>query len=245
MERIEILARDRYDGDESKVTDEDRTRLASGEPLAYVIGWIPFLGLRIDLSSRPLIPRPETEWWTEKLVEHLQERVGDSPFRFLDLCAGSGAIGLSILKALPNARVSFGELMPKQAEQIRKNRELNGLDEARADIRDSDLFANFAGERWDIIAANPPYVPAARAAELDTSVTEFEPHEALFAGSDGLNVVRRIAAEAPAHLLPGGELWMECDIANIKAAKTLLSAADSTILNDQYGRPRVLVSYFR
>jgi methylase of polypeptide subunit release factors len=65
---LDLLVRDKYDGDASRVTQEDRDRLDTGEPLAYVIGWAPFLNLRIDLSSRPLIPRPETEWWTELLI---------------------------------------------------------------------------------------------------------------------------------------------------------------------------------
>jgi release factor glutamine methyltransferase len=89
---------------------DDRKRLAAGEPLAYVIGWQPFLGLKIYLDSRPLIPRPETEWWTEELIKHLNERFGDAPFRLLDLCAGSGAIGIAVLAMMPGARVSFGEL---------------------------------------------------------------------------------------------------------------------------------------
>lgn len=242
-----LLARDKYEGDASKVTDEDRARLLAAEPLAYIIGWIPFFGLRIDLASRPLIPRPETEAWVEKLRTHLYERFGDLPFRFLDLCSGSGAIGLSILCAFPNAHVSFGELVPEHCEQIRKNLELNNLDASRADIRASDLFENFADERWDVIATNPPYIPEARESELDESVTKYEPHEALFSGVDGLNLIKSIAHEAPAHLRAPGELWMECDIANIEAAKTLITeagAGSSVIRNDQYGRPRLLVSYF-
>lgn len=245
-----LLARDKYAGDLRKVTDEDKARLAAGEPLAYVIGWIPFLGLRVDLSSHPLIPRPETEWWTDELITHLRERFGDSPFRFLDLCAGSGAIGLSILKAFPHAQVSFGELVTEHCEQIRKNIELNSLDASRADIRVSDLFTAFANETWDIIATNPPYIPAARASELDTSVTNFEPSEALFAGAGGLDLIRRIMQEAPARLRSNtgtSELWLEADIANIAAAQMLArgaGASQSTIRTDQYGRPRVLVSYF-
>lgn len=249
MTDLEALVRDKYEGDATKVTDEDRKWLAAGEPLAYIIGWLPFLGLRIDLTSRPLIPRPETEWWTKELNNHLRERFADAPFRLLDLCAGSGAIGLSLLRAFPNARVSFGELIPKHVDQIRKNIELNGLDMTRADVRASDLFESFAGARWDIIATNPPYIPAVREAELDPSVTQYEPHEALLAGPDGLDIIRRIAEKAPSHLNPDGELWMECDISNIEAAQQLMSATDrpperSVIRNDQYGRPRVLVSYF-
>lgn len=246
MTDLEALVQDKYDGDASKVTEEDKERLAAGVPLAYVIGWIPFHGLRVDLSSRPLIPRPETEWWTEELIAHLRERYGSTPFRALDLCAGSGAIGLSILHAFPNTHISFGELVPKHVEQIRKNIEENELDAARVDIRASDLFSAFAGETWDVIVSNPPYIPEARKVELDQSVIEHEPHEALFAGLDGLAFIRRIMKEAPAHLAQG-ELWLECDISNIETARDLAAGAGAThtaIRTDQYGRPRVLVSYF-
>lgn len=244
-EDLAFLIRDKYDGDAEEVTPEDRQRLASGEPLAYVIGWVPFLGLRISLESRPLIPRPETEWWTELLVERLKERFADAPFAFLDLCAGPGAIGLSVLNAFPNAQVSFGELIPEHCEQIRKNIELNGLDASRADIRSSDLFAAFEGSRFDVIATNPPYIPNVR--ELDNGVVQFEPSEALFSGADGLDVIRKIAESIPGHLAPSGEAWMECDIENIGQAQELLEKAGaerSAILTDLYGRQRVVVSYF-
>src|SRR4051812_37967220 len=121
MQDIELLARDKYDGDASRITQEDRARLAAGEPLAYVIGWVPFLGLSIGLDTHPLIPRPETEWWTEELVGRLRERFGARPFKLLDLCAGSGAIGLAVLKELPGAQVSFAELSPEHTELILRN----------------------------------------------------------------------------------------------------------------------------
>lgn len=241
-----LLIRDKYDGNASADLSEDLARLTSGEPLAYVIGWVPFLGLRISLDSHPLIPRPETEWWTEELIAHLKERFGDSPFTFLDLCAGSGAIGLAVLAAFPHARVSFGELIPQHTELILRNVRANGLDESRAAIRTSDLFAAFESERFDIIASNPPYIPQDR--PLDTSVTEYEPEKALYAGSDGLSLIRTIAEEVPRHLSARGELWMECDITNIEDAGELLKnhgAKEAIIRTDQYGRPRIVMGYYR
>jgi release factor glutamine methyltransferase len=246
MDNLAHLIQDKYDGDASKVTREDRDRLASGEPLAYIIGWIPFLGLRIGLGSRPLIPRPETEWWTERLIERLKGEFGDRPFSLLDLCAGSGAIGLAVLKEVPHAKVSFGEIRPEHCRQIRENLSANGLDASRADIRESDLFAAFdADARWDIIAANPPYVPDSRT--LEDSVSGHEPAEALFAGSDGLSVIRKIAEESPQLMAGGGELWLEADIGNVADAKALLEtagAARAEILTDHYDRQRVVVSYY-
>ncbi|HEV7121572.1 MAG TPA: peptide chain release factor N(5)-glutamine methyltransferase [Candidatus Paceibacterota bacterium] len=244
-EDIAALLRDKYrNAAPAEALEQDLARLAEGEPLAYVIGWIPFLTLRIRLDSHPLIPRPETEWWTNELIAHLRERFGEHSFSLLDLCAGSGAIGLAVLKAFPHARVSFAELMPEHAAQIRENLEENHLDPSRAQICVSDLFDAVPGS-FDVIAANPPYIPEGRA--LDASVADHEPLEALFAGSAGISLIARIAQEAAMRLQPEGELWMECDTGNIGTAKTLLDAGGAEraeIRTDQYGRPRFVVSYY-
>ncbi len=240
-----MLIRDKYDGNASVDLTEDRSRLSYGEPLAYVIGWIPFLGLRIELDSRPLIPRPETEWWTESLLAHIKKTKGEHPFSFLDLCAGSGAIGLSVLHTFKNATVSFGELQEEHVTQIKRNLEVNGLDASRAIIKHGDLFTPFAGERFDFIASNPPYVPADRT--LDQSVTEFEPAVALYSGLDGLDCIRRIGNETPSHMNSDGELWLECDSTHADEAARLIKegGADSVeIRNDLYGRPRISVGYY-
>ncbi len=242
---LELLIRDKYAGNRNADITDDVVRLESGEPLAYVIGWVPFLGLSIRLDSRPLIPRPETEWWTQALCEHLQQKFGDEPFSFLDLCAGSGAIGLAMLSRFPHARVSFAELSPLHSALIHMNIDENNLDSSRADIRSGDLFAPFAQSQFDIIATNPPYVPTSR--ELEESVTSFEPSEALFAGRDGLDIIRRIVSEVPAHMHTKGEVWVECDIANVEETAELLrahGARNAQIRTDLYGRPRVAVGYF-
>ncbi|KND51738.1 MAG: release factor glutamine methyltransferase [Parcubacteria bacterium C7867-001] len=241
QEDIQALIQDKYDGDQNADIADDVARLAAGEPLAYVIGWLPFLELKINLDSRPLIPRPETEWWTEALIE----RIGNEPLRVLDLCAGSGAIGLSVLKYCPNARVSFGELIPEHAALVEKNLVENQLDASRASIRAGDLFEAFAGEQFDIIATNPPYIPDTR--ELGEEVTEFEPPEALFAGPDGLAIIERVVAEAREYLAPLGSIWIECDIDNIERAQELLLAGGAEraeLHNDPYGRPRLVVGYY-
>ncbi len=242
---LELLIRDKYAGNRDADITDDVVRLESGEPLAYVIGWVPFLGLSIRLDSRPLIPRPETEWWTETLCDHLQEKFCDEPFSFLDLCAGSGAIGLAVLSRFPHARVSFAELSPLHSALIHMNIDENNLDSSRSDIRSGDLFAPFAQTQFDIVATNPPYVPTTR--ELEVTVTAFEPREALFAGRDGLDIIQRIASEVPAHMHTNGEVWIECDIANVEETAELLrahGAHDTQMRTDLYGRPRVAVGYF-
>ncbi|MDE1919401.1 MAG: HemK family protein methyltransferase, partial [Patescibacteria group bacterium] len=230
----------------------DRKRLASGEPLGYVIGSQPFLGLKIYLDSKPLIPRPETEWWTEQLLQSVrntrerltEERTERDGARLLDLCAGSGAIGCAALKILPYMEVFFSEIDSSHEMTILKNIRENGLDESRAFVRIGDLFEPFGNMTFDIIAANPPYVPAKR--ELPESVAKHEPAGALFAGDEGLDVIRRIAAELPRRLSRGGVAWIECDSAHAAAACALFKAAglSAEIRTDQYGAPRLIVVSF-
>lgn len=245
MDERALLIRDKYQGDASVDLTHDLARLAAGEPLAYVIGWMPFLGLRIELATRPLIPRPETEWWTEQVIAHIEDRFGNTPFRVLDLCAGSGAIGLALLSRFPHAHVAFGELVHEHASQIQKNINVNHLDGSRATVRTGDLFTPFTHETFDLIVTNPPYIPSERV--LEESVTAHEPSEALFGGTDGLSIIRSIAAAAAAHLTQEGEVWMECDIDNIEEAAACLrdgGARTTQIHTDLYGRPRVVVGYY-
>lgn len=239
------LLREKYAGKETPGYEADKRRLASGEPAAYVIGWQPFLGLKIHLDSRTLIPRPETEWWAEQLI-HMLSAAGNAgtAITFLDLCAGSGAIGCAALARLPQARVYFGEIDPAHEATIRKNMRENALDAERADIRIGDLFAPFDTLRFDVIAANPPYIPEKRV--LPESVAAWEPASALYAGTDGLSLIRRIAAELPGRLSKDGVAWIECDSEHAEAARELFekSGFSAEIRADQYGAPRVLVVSF-
>lgn len=244
-EELAHLIQDKYHGDKTADLTEDIARLAAGEPLAYVIGWIPFLSLDIFLDSHPLIPRPETEWWTEQLIQHVNARFANIPFTLLDVCAGSGAVGLAVLKHCPQATVSFGELSAEHSALIEKNIVANNLDASRATVRTGDLFAPYMRHQFEIIAANPPYIPESR--EVPDSVSEYEPQTALYAGEDGLDLIRRIANHAPHHVTPGGELWMECDTTHTDDAKALLTAGGAPkaiIRNDLYGRPRLVIAYY-
>ncbi len=255
------LLDEKYGGIATEGFEADKKRLAAGEPLAYVIGHQPFLGLQIYLDSKPLIPRPETEWWTEQLFGEIRNAVPD--LKFLDLCAGSGAIGCAALAKLPNARVYFGEIDPAHEATILKNICENNLDESRAplealaeskpdtegvlpltgraDVRIGDLFEPFSDMKFDVIAANPPYVPTSRM--LPPSVADYEPARAIFAGDDGLDLIRRIALELPQRLAPGGVAWIECDSAHAAAACALFAEQgfEAEIRDDQYGEPRSIV----
>ncbi|MHB8860273.1 MAG: HemK/PrmC family methyltransferase [Minisyncoccota bacterium] len=234
------LLEEKFGGQETEEFERDKKRLAAGEPLGFVIGWQPFLGLKIYLDSKPLIPRTETEWWVEQL---LKVRTSDV-LTFLDLCAGSGAIGCAALARLPAASVSFGEIDPTHEATISKNIRGNDLDASRADVRIGDLFEPFGNMQFDLIAANPPYIPSGRT--LEASVADYEPSLALFSGDDGLDVIRRIALELPKRLAPGGVAWIECDSAHAAAACALFAdqGLKAEIHTDQYGKPRVIVVSF-
>lgn len=236
------LLEEKYGGLRNPHFEADKKRLAAGEPLAYVIGHQPFLGLNIYLDSKPLIPRPETEWWTEQLLASIPTKFTTRRVvNFLDLCAGSGAIGCAALAQLPNAHVYFGEVDPAHEATIRKNIRENNLDESRADVRIGDLFEPFQDIQFDVIAANPPYVPADRA--LPKSVADYEPALALLAGGDGLDVIRRIASSVRCHLAEGGQAWIECDRGHAEASRALFAEQGfaAEIRNDQYGKPRIIV----
>jgi release factor glutamine methyltransferase len=260
MNKEEVwLLSEKYGGVAGTAYEADVARVRAGEPLAYVINWQPFLGLTIHLDSKPLIPRPETEWWTEQMIEESlcatstwsglpgeaeigQTILHDIPrVRFLDLCTGSGAIGCAVLARIPNAEVFFGEIDPAHKTTIERNIRENHLDERRAHIGIGDLFAPFAGMTFDVIAINPPYIPSERV--LDDGVAKFEPHQALFSGIDGLDLISRIARELSAHLAKGGTAWIECDSSNITSAKALFAEQGfvTKIRTDQYDVPRILV----
>ncbi|MFA6278648.1 MAG: HemK family protein methyltransferase [Candidatus Paceibacterota bacterium] len=218
------------------------------EPLAYQIGDQPFLGLTIYLDSQPLIPRPETEWWTEQLLTNVGRRT--SYIKFLDLCSGSGAIGCAALAKLPNAQVYFGEIDPAHEATILKNIRKNNLDESpafaeasagkRAHICIGDLFEPFGDMKFDVIAANPPYIPDDR--ELPASVADYEPALALRSGADGLDLIRRIANSVRCHLTDAGVAWIECDSPTAEDARKLFEdqGFKAEILLDQYDQPRVV-----
>lgn len=233
------LLKEKYRGTPSPAFWEDCARLKEGEPLAYVIGHIPFLGASISLDSRPLIPRPETEYWVSLLIHSRTS----PPTRILDLCAGSGAIGVVLAQAFPEAEVWASDYVPKHIETIRKNFAHNGVE---GTVVESDLFTHIPGT-FNIIATNPPYISDERMCALAPSVSRYEPHEALAGGVDGLSIIRRIIQEAPEHIADMGEIWMECDDEHSEEVASLFKEAGFTthILEDQYGLPRVAVAQWK
>lgn len=200
---LQWLLDEKYSGKETPEYLRDKARVLSGEPVDYVIGWKDFLGGRIYLNYRPLIPRMETEYWVEMLIDGLASR---PPARILDLFCGSGAIGIALAKAFPKAEVVFGDLNTYALEQTRENIEQNGV---RGTVVRSNVFERIDGV-FDLIVANPPYIPYG-STDLGEQTKNYEPHDALYAREGGLEFVRELLASARQYLAPEGILAIEFD----------------------------------
>jgi len=247
------LLKEKYHGIESAEYASDRARLMAGEPLAYVIGSIPFLNTTIFLDSHPLIPRPETEFWTEKIIAKITHKhpyegltfvrayEGLTFVRVLDLCAGSGCIGVSILKAIPHAQVDFVEIDVAHHATIQKNIRENGIKENRTRILGGSLFENIT-QKYDIILSNPPYIdPMIDRAE--DSVKAYEPHRALYGGESGMEIISEIIHDSPNHLEPHGILVIEHEpeqTTDIHSDATMSGFVPTTQL-DQYDMERYTI----
>lgn len=204
---ISWLVRDKYNGVMSANVIADIERLRSGEPLAYVIGWIPFLGTKIYLDSKPLIPRAETEYWVGQVIETLKARKL-SEVRILDLCAGSGCIGVALASTIPKSTVDFVEIDPSHIATIWKNIDENKIDRSRTQVITGDLFEKIE-DKYDLIISNPPYIDKNLGDRVEDSVKMFEPKIALYANDNGLEIIKRIVNEAPQFLKDEGMIFIE------------------------------------
>ena len=182
-------------------------RRGEREPVAYILGTKEFYGRSFAVGAGVFIPRPETELLVRMVTEHLAR---DAEARVLDLCAGSGAVGISVAAERPRARVDLVELSADATAVARANAEKHAPGRVR--VVTGDLYAALPEKvRYDAIAANPPYVPATDVARLAPDVVQHEPHLALFAGEDGLAVIRRIVAGVVGWLASGGLFVTEID----------------------------------
>ena len=196
-------------------------RRTAGEPTSYLTGTREFYGRTFAVDARVLVPRPETELLVEAVLQAFPR---DAEVRVLDLCTGSGCVGITVAMERPRARVLATDASPGAVEVARANATALGAGD-RFEARLGDLLAPVQGEApFDVIVANPPYVPAGQLPTLSAEVRR-EPRLALDGGPDGLDVVRRIAGEAPTWLVPGGLLALEIGDGQGPAVHSLLEAA--------------------
>jgi release factor glutamine methyltransferase len=210
-------------------------RRGDGVPLQHLLGSVTFHRRDFKTDSRALIPRPETEELAEWLLKHAA--LPANP-RVLDMGCGSGVLGLTLAAEVPGSQVTLADLSPNALALARENATL--LEIANATFVESDLFAALAGQPFDLIVANLPYVPETDRASLSKEVSH-DPDLALFGGPDGLDVIRRFVPAAKDHLAPGGWLALEIGIDQSAEVESLLRAAtltDVLTLKDLSGIPR-------
>jgi release factor glutamine methyltransferase len=229
------LLTEKYAGTETEAYRRDCLRLQEGEPYEYVLGYVDFLGAKIDLSLRPMIPRPETAFWVARAIDELKEK--NEEIRLADTFAGAGNVGVALLKNLPHATVDISELDSALQEQIEKNIALNDIAPERARVVSASILAGLTG-KYDAIFAVPPYVPYEALPDLDPEMIEYEPHLAFFAHEAGHEFHRALISGAWDLLKDGGTLYMEADMDHNDTIRKLVEGTPWSKLEfwpDPYG----------
>jgi release factor glutamine methyltransferase len=239
-----------YTSYDEPLSDQVRARMrelvqrrAASEPVAYLVGHREFFSLDFEVTPDVLIPRPDTETLVLEALELLKSR--EQP-RVLDIGTGSGCIAVAIAVNCPTAQVTAVDLSPAAVELARRNAARHGVAD-RVQAFQSDLFSGLPERaRFDAIVSNPPYVRTDEIDGLDADVRLHEPHSALVAGPDGLDVIRRIVNDAARFLAEHGSLLLECGPEQAETIRTLVEAAGgfgpTTIHTDLGGLPRVVAS---
>jgi release factor glutamine methyltransferase len=212
-------------------------RRAAGEPVAYLLGRRAFWTLDLAVTPDTLVPRPETELLVEQALARLDPATSQ---RVADLGTGSGAIALAIASERPGARVLGTDISEGALAVARRNAAACGLGE-RVRFRSGDWLAPLAGERFDLVVSNPPYI-AEGDPHLDQGDLRHEPPSALASGPDGLDAIRAIVAGSPAHLVAGGWLLLEHGFDQGPAVRELLRSTgfvEVATVQDLEGRDRV------
>ena len=244
--REELLASSRIyvtDGDVSSAVDEMVERRIAGEPVAYILGEWEFYSLPIIVNKAVMIPRVDTELLAQEAIKLMKRR--GSQARLLDLCAGSGCIGLAVAANVPECRIVLADNTEQALSICRANmlktklsRNMTAI-EADALEQPPALLGAF-----DVIVSNPPYIPTRDLAGLDVSVREHEPVQAFDGGPDGLYFFRAIATNWPALLKPGGYLAFECGAGQAPSVREIMGDSgfsDLSVYVDTLGIERVVV----
>ena len=209
------------DAMEEKLDQLVQRRIA-GEPVAYIIGEWEFYGLTLTVNQDVLIPRMDTEVLAERAI--LLARAAGEGARVLDLCAGSGCVGLAVATNVPQCRVVLADLSEAALKTCKQNIRRCDLN-ARVTCVQADALQPPDGALWDfdVIACNPPYIPTGDLAGLDPSVRDFEPRSALDGGPDGLDFYRAVASQWGPALRLGGSLLFEVGIGQAPDVENLMT----------------------
>lgn len=231
------------------VSPEEQDRLEAlvkrrlqGEPLAYLLGEWDFCGITLRVTPDVLIPRSDTERLCELAIERAQAR--QTP-RVLDLCSGSGCIGLALLHEVPKAVALGIDLSPRAVQLARANAELLGLASRYRCIEGNALMVppEEYQTAFDVMVCNPPYITELEMCSLDVSVCAYEPHLALYGGIDGLDFYRAVMQGWAQAVRPAGDIFFECGWTQGQAVADICIKAgwnNTTIETDYAGVPRII-----
>jgi release factor glutamine methyltransferase len=242
-----IADRDLYASDAVCAAMEQAVdRILKGEPLAYVLGEWEFYGLTLQVNPNVLIPRDDTCAVTDLAIKKALFLEQDP--RILDLCTGSGCIGLAVASRVTDARVTLADISREAIQVAKKNASLLKLNNRVSCVTADALAAPpaFLG-KFDMIISNPPYITTQEMSELPDSVSKFEPHMALHGGDDGLDFYRAIARNYSGALKPGGYLCFEFGMGQGDAVCRILNENGYTILErtrDYNDRERAVIAQF-
>jgi len=213
------------------------------KPLAYILGFVPFLDLELFVKPPTLIPRPETEDWVYQVIEMIKKSKVEN-IKILDIGTGSGCIGLSLAQAFPHAQIYATDICLQALELAKDNAQKNNL--TNVVFLESDLLNEIPTDlRFDLILSNPPYINPT--AKLEASVSKWEDHGALFAKNKGLSIIEQICEQAPKYLKKNNELEfqlvIEIDMTQGQIIKNLLENnifKKVAIKKDQFDRDRTI-----
>ena len=250
-EKVARLRIEKHKGRETLEFLEDVKKMTEGEALEYLLGVVEFAGARIDLSLRPMIPRPETEHWVAQAIALEQERVEKKeggkaheevkPLRVLHLFARSGNVGLAILKNIPESMVDFIEVDSKLESQIVISLEKNKIESGRAKVFIGDSWEGVTGT-YNVITAVPPYVPPSMKEEVMKELSAEDPLS-FFDKEDGFYYHKQVLSRAKEFLKEDGILYLEFDITQREKIEELAkehSFTDYCFLQDPYGHDCVM-----
>ena len=225
-----------------KINESVRRRL-TGEPIAYVLGEWEFYGISIAVNENVLIPRVDTEILARETINLLSKKPWQT--RLLDLCTGSGCVGLAVAANVPGCRIVMADKSEQALAVCRANMIASNLSRNTKAIAVDVLKAppSLLGA-FDVIVSNPPYIPTADLEILDSSVKDYEPHEALDGGEEGLDYIRSIAEKWRKLLKKGGSLALECGVGQAATVRYIMKKnnfTDIKIYKDTLGIERVLI----